>query len=327
MCTAISDRTLFGRTLDLECSYGETPLITPEQYSLPFLYEPPLISKHRMVGMACSFEGFPLYYDAVNDAGLAMAALNFPQTAVYHQPKNNHRNLASFELIPYLLGQCSSRSEALRHLRQINITPDSVSPALPATPLHWLLADAEGATAIESTADGLQLYENSVGVLTNSPSFPNQMLHLADFMALDVHPPKNRICPAVPLATYSRGMGALGMPGDWSSASRLVRAVFSKTHTMRGKHAQEEISRFFHIMDTVAQPCGCAVTETGAPIFTVYTSCADLTCGAYYFTTYRNRRIRAVSLWDAPKGSQTLFKLPLGEETEDICFLSPNRMT
>jgi choloylglycine hydrolase len=325
MCTAISDHSspshLFGRTLDLECSYGEQIVITPRAFAFDFLYEPPQPRHLAIIGTAHIANSQPLYYDAVNEAGLAIAALNFPSLAVYHAPRAGAHNVASFELIPWLLGQCETLEDAKRLLHDTVITPDQAANDLPATPLHWLIADTHGAVAVESNANGVEIYDNPVGVLTNAPDFPYHMTHLADFSHLDSRPPQNTLCPPVDLPLYSRGMGALGLPGDTSSASRFVRAVFAKYHAVSDTDELARVSRFFHVMDTVAQPRGLAMTEDGRPVFTVYTSCIDTAQGIYYFTTYDCRRIRAARLHSADLENGALTVLPM-QNTENVAYLN-----
>ena len=320
MCTAIRDRHLFGRTLDLECSYGEQIVVTPRAVPFDFLYEPPRARHLAMIGTAHIATGRPLYYDAVNESGLCVAALNFPACAAYHPPRAGAHNLASFEFIPWLLGQCQTLDEAKRLLRDTVITPDQAADDLPATPLHWMIADASGAVTVESVGDGLNIYDNSVDVLTNSPDFAYHMTHLCDFSHLDSAPPQNTLCPTVDLPRYSRGMGAMGLPGDASSASRFVRAVFTQHHTLPETDEISAVSRFFHVMDTVACPRGFALTDSGRPIYTVYTSCADTARGIYYFTTYANRRIRAVRLRDADLDAAALTCFSM-DDAQDVAFL------
>lgn len=323
MCTAISDtlsRHLFGRTLDLECSYGESAVITPRRFPLKFLRENTLYKHHAIIGIAHVCDGIPLYYDAANEAGLAIAALNFPDCAVYHPLKSDKNNIASFELIPWILGSCESVNEAVELLKNTNILPNSFSEQLPATPLHWLIADRRRAIAVESVSTGLEIYENPFGVLTNAPAFTYHTLNMSNYMRVDASHPENRIYPQAEISPYSRGMGAFGLPGDFSSSSRFVRAVFAKAHTVRG-NGSDEVTRFFHVMDTVSQPLGCALTEDGRPISTVYTSCADTERGVYYFTTYANRRIRTLNLSHADINSATLTVVPI-DKAEDTEWLN-----
>lgn len=313
MCTAISDGALFGRTLDLEYSFCESVVVTPRNFVFHFLYEGDVAPHYAIIGIAHVSEGVPLYYDAMNEAGLAVAALNFPDNAVYFKPRADAHNVASFELIPWLLSKCQSVSEARELLLKSNITDDSFSAELKTTPLHFIIADREKSLTVESTEDGLRVYDNPFGVMTNSPKFEYQSTHLQSFAALSSHPLKNKLCPSVELSQYSRGMGALGLPGDFSSPSRFVRAVFAKFQATIKRDKMEEINRFFHVMDTVSIPEGCVKTENGDDVFTVYTSCADMDGFCYYFTTYEERKIRRVELQKCALDTEELSVFAIGE--------------
>ncbi len=323
MCTAISitgERALFGRTLDLELSYGESVVITPSRFPLGFEGSSSAPTHHAIIGTAHVEDGYPLYYDAMNSAGLCAAALNFPKCAVYHAEKNDAKNLAAFELIPYILSTCDSIAGARERLKKINITKRAFSASLPTTPLHWIFSDASGAIVAEPQEDGLRIYDDPFGVLTNSPEFSYHATRCADLMHLDARPPQNSAFRGVPLERYSRGMGAIGLPGDLSSASRFIRAAFVKEHTLLGDDA-DEINRFFHVIGAVSQPNGCALTENGAPIRTLYSSCADARSLTYYFTTYGSHRIRAVRMSAESSSGDTLTAFPMCSR-EDILYLN-----
>lgn len=312
MCTAIRFRErYFGRTLDLDRSYGETVTITPRNYPLRFRHCPDLPQHHAIIGMACVQDGYPLYYDGVNETGLAMAGLNFPGNAHYAEPKQGMDNIASFELLPWLLGQCDTVRQARPLLQKLQITKDAFRKDLPPTPLHWLLADKKEALVVEATADGLQIYDNPVGVLTNNPRFPSMMDHLRLYRGLSAQPSENRFAPGVSLRSISNGMGAMGLPGDLSSPSRFVRAAFTKENAVILDGEDDCISQFFHILETVSQTRGCVRMEEGGLEITVYTSCCDMLRGIYYYTTYGNRRITAVCMQEENPDGTELRSYPL----------------
>ena len=103
MCTAAAFQTkdfYFGRTLDYECSYGECVTVTPRRYPFSFRHMGRLDAHYAMIGMAHVADGYPLYYDAVNEAGLGMAGLNFVGNAQYAEVQEGKENVAQFELIP-----------------------------------------------------------------------------------------------------------------------------------------------------------------------------------------------------------------------------------
>lgn len=320
MCTAISDvrgSHLFGRTLDLECSYGEGLVILPCRFPLKFLHGSPETRHFAMIGTAHIENGQPLFYDAMNEYGLCGAALNFPGYAKYAPYCEGKTNLASFEVLPRVLAECRSTDEAVKLLSGANITDEAFSKELPTTPLHWIFADRARCITVEPTVLGVIIYDNPCRTLTNAPSFPYHMTNLANYMNLTAMPPENTLCPDVSLSPYSRGMGAIGLPGDFSSASRFVRAAFVK-HNTTGADGSNRISRFFHIMDTVGVPKGAVMTSEGAPVLTIYTSCADTESLTYYFTTYACRRIRAVRLDRSSAGSD--MKVVSMDACEDILY-------
>lgn len=300
MCTAIYEKgikCLFGRTLDVERSYNEAVITVPRNYSFEFICVEKEKEHLAMLGIGTSkaSDGLPLFYDAVNERGLAMAALNFPFSAFYHGKRNNKINLASFEMIPWLLGKCASVSEAIEYLKRVNVTADDYSSTLPATPLHWMLADKEGSAVVESTREGLKIYVTDIGVLTNEPHYPYHLTRLCDYMGMTSEYPENKLCGDVALECYSRGMGALGLPGDYSSSSRFIRAVFAKNHTLH-TDADDEYNSFFDVMATVSVPYGCVRTKEGLPVRTLYTICIDLNRTEYRYTTAEDRKIKSVKL-------------------------------
>ena len=222
MCTAATYQTkdfYFGRNLDYEFSYGEQLVVTPRNYPFRFRQAGELNRHYAILGMAHVAEGYPLYYDAINEAGLCVAGLNFVGNAVYHPAADGKENIAQFELIPWLLGRCTSLAEARELLAGANLLNLPFSPQYPLAALHWMIADRTGCITLESTADGLHVYDNPAGVLTNNPPFPLQMFNLNNYRNLSPRQPENQFAPGLPLSAYSRGMGGLGLPGDLSSQS------------------------------------------------------------------------------------------------------------
>lgn len=323
MCTAITYRNgdhYFGRTLDYEPSYGEQVVLTPRNFPLMFRHMEGLDSHYAMIGMAYVQQGYPLYYDGANEKGLAVAGLNFVGNAVYCKAAPGRENVAQFEFVPWLLATCATVDDAKERLSRCCITDTAFSEDLLPAQLHWLIADKDRAIAVESTADGLHIYDDPAGVLTNNPPFPQQLLRLNDYMQLSAQPPENRFAPGLKLQTYSRGMGAIGLPGDLSSQSRFVRAAFVRANSSAPQTEEGSVSQFFHILGAVEQQRGCCRLENGECEITIYTSCCNTARGIYYYTTYDNRQITAVdmhscdldgndlSCWPLRLGQQVLYE-------------------
>ncbi|MBE6995755.1 MAG: choloylglycine hydrolase family protein [Ruminococcaceae bacterium] len=314
MCTAITYTTkghYFGRNLDLEGSFGETVTITPRNFPLPFRAAPHQSRHYAIIGMAHTAEGYPLYYDAVNETGLAMAGLNFPGFACYHPQRTDRDSIAPFECIPWVLGQCATLDEARKLLAHTDLLALDFSPRLPRTPLHWMLADRTGSLVVEPLQDGLRLLENPVGVLTNAPPFDFHLNHLCGYRNLTREVSPNNFSADLDLPPYSRGMGAIGLPGDPSSASRFVRAAFTRLNAVSGDSEAESVNQFFHILGSVEQQRGCVHLGHGAYEITLYSCCCNLDRGIYYYTTYENRQITAVDLHREDLDAASLISYPL----------------
>lgn len=316
MCTAISyfaNGHYFGRNLDVEEFYEESVVISPRRF--PFLFRNGKKTEEHfaIIGMAHTEDGYPLYYDATNEKGLSVAALSFPGEAHYHPQKSDAVNLAPWELIPFVLSQCETAAQAKHLLSKVNITEEIFRDDIPLTPLHFLIADKTESFVAEPMKNGLCLVENPVGILTNSPPFEFQMQYLHLFMGLSNKPVENRFSKEIPFKPISRGMGALGLPGDLSSPSRFVRAAFVKTHSFKGINETHDIRQFFHILGSVEQQKGC-VDLDGKFEFTSYSSCCDTEKGIYYYKTYENFSIVGIDMHKEDIETDQLIAYPMIRE-------------
>ncbi len=320
MCTAINYKTkccYFGRNLDLEYAYKETVTITPRNYPFHFREMGEIERHYAIIGMAYISDGYPLYYDATNEVGLSMAGLNFPENAWYECSCPDKDNVAPYELIPWILGQCATVSEAERLLKRINLLNESFSAELPLTPLHWMISDKQRAITLESVKSGIKIYNNPVGVLTNNPTFDYHIFNLNNYMHLSNGDPENTIFgenKELELKRYSRGMGAMGLPGDASSMSRFIRATFVKMNSVSEDSEQESVMQFFHILKSVEMQRGCVQLDSGLYEITVYSSCCNTDRGIYYYTTYGNNQINAVDMHKEDLDGSKLVAYPLIKE-------------
>lgn len=261
MCTAVlvKDKcALFGRTLDLDYHYSESIVTVPRNFSFSFGKGP-----FAVIGTAFMKNGFPLFYDGMNEKGLSAAGLNFPESAVYFSEKKGFENIASFELIPWILSTCSEITEAKEKLERANILSTAFSKDLPPTPLHWIFADKTGSIVAEPRESGLEIYENPVGVLANEPPFPKQLENLEK----------------IKTAAFENNL---------SSEERFAKAFFMKENCVFEK---DPVSAFFHILESVGKT---PLKEN--PQKTVYSSCMDLEKGIYYYRTFENSRTVAVDM-------------------------------
>lgn len=308
MCTVISlttAHTYVGRNLDLEYRYREEVVHTPRHFPLSFRCQTMQRTHYAMLGTAYVPETFPLYYDAVNEHGLYMAGLNFPQYAQYASAGDGA--IAPFEVIPFVLAQCRTVRQACDCLRHTPIARIDYNDRLPCTPLHWFLADREECVAAEPTADGLLLTPDPIGVLTNSPPLPFHLANLARYTSLTPQPPHGRFGNTA-VSLYSRGMGTEGLPGGYSSTARFVRAAYGREHSRCDISEVQSVMQMFHLLDSVAHPRGSVVMPDGRYEITVYSSCCDLCTGMYYYKTYDSGCLCAVGLEADDRNASCLFR-------------------
>lgn len=292
MCTAISYLSkdhYFGRNLDLEYSYEEMITITPRNFPLHFRRKDSLEQHYALIGIAYIQKNYPLYYEATNEMGLSMAGLHFPEYTDYKPEDPDKDNIAPFEFIPWILGQCQTVDEASPFLDNLNLWNENFNEELPLSPLHWMLSDAKRSLVIECTKKGLKIYENPTGVMTNTPTFD---VHLKNLKELSF------------------------VPGDWSSEARFLRAVHVKNHSVHAASESERVSQFFHILGSVEQPKGCNVKGKDLYRYTIYSSCCNTNKGIYYYKTYDNSQITAIDMRKENLDSNRLISYPLIKDTQ-----------
>ncbi len=257
-----------------------------------------------MLGMAAVANGYPLYAEAMNEKGLCMAGLRFSGRTVYPSVRETGLAcIAPFELIPWVLGQCADVEEAEALLQKTRIVGIPFSEALPLTPLHWMVADAHGALTVECTEVGQRIYRNTVGVLTNAPAFPEQLEHWKRYTHLHEKPADSQ-----GVTEGGRlGMGAYGLPGDYSSPSRFVRAAWLRGHTHVGEGERGDAA-MLAILGAVSVPRGCVETENGHWHVTRYTVCADAKNGRLLVRTPRDVNLLTVDFSETNLNGERLYE-------------------
>ena len=318
MCTSMTLKTrdfYFGRNLDLECGFGERVVLTPRGYVFPFRRQRERRAQYAMIGMASVLDDYPLYAEAVNEKGLCIAGLNFPGNAWYAKEEIDGRdNISQFELIPWILSQCTTVTEAERLFARINLIDIPFREGMPLAELHWHIADRERSIVVEAMRDGVHIYDNPTGVLTNNPPFSFHLTNLNLYLNLTDHSPENRFSGQLDLKPFAQGMGALGMPGDSSSTSRFVKAVFNRLHSSCEEGEGNSVGQFFHLLESVAMVEGTVLTPAGVFDKTTYSCCINVDQGIYYYKTYGNSQITAVQMHQEDLDGSELRQYPLVTE-------------
>ena len=318
MCTAILTKNYAGRTLDVDRKYGECIIITPRNYEFNFKRLDSIKTHFAIIGMGVINQNYPLYFDGANERGLYIAGLNYVDNAKYLPISRDKTNLAPYELIPYILSKCSTVAEAKKELRLVNLINVPFATDMPTAELHFFIADKSGSIIAEPDDDGLKIYENPVGVLTNNPPFPIQLFNLNNFMNLSNKAPVNCFSKKITLKAYSFGMGAMGLPGDLSSMSRFVKASFHRANL----NEQGTLSEIMHLLSLVSMPDGSVKTDHGFER-TEYTSSIDLSRLIYNYRTYDSPNTYAIKMSYEDLESDNLIYYNLKKEKEPLLCNSP----
>lgn len=307
MCTALSlqssqKENFFGRTMDF--SYD----IEPGLYIIPRNYQwnnVVLLKRYHncysFIGIGQETGGMSGFFDGVNEEGFAAAALYFPGYADYdiHVNVANKEPVASFDFLYYILGRCDSVATLKNICKYLYIVglPDTVTQT--AAPLHWIAADRSGASVVvEQTENGLEVLDNPIGVMANSPNFAWHMTNLRNYMTASNTQEEEALWGDVRLTPFGQGGGTSALPGGYTSPERFVRTAFMKTHVHEPDHKVEAILTCFHIMEAVSIPKGIVYTDRGVPDYTKYTAFMNTSTCEYYFRTYENSQIAVAGLRD-----------------------------
>lgn len=301
MCTGIrftdaEGAMYFGRNLDWTQGYGERVVATPPAATIPPAFErdrDPAVG-HAVIGMGIVVAGIPLYFDCGNDAGLAVAGLNFPHSARYAaEPRQGSVNVAAYEFPFWIARTFSSLDEVRAALASVTVVAKPVNEHLPVANLHWLIGDATGSIVVECMEEGMRVWENDADVLTNEPDFGWQRTNLRNYLTLTDEDPDAAAWGAMKLAPFGSGLGMQGIPGDYSGPSRFVKAAFVNSHYPAQTGEAANVTRLFRTLGSVAVPEGAAKMADGSHEKTLYTSCFSPATMTYYHATYDDPRIRS----------------------------------
>lgn len=300
MCTSaayITDAGLFfGRNLDYEKSFGESVVFVPRAFLPRSLDE----GHYAFLGTAHVKNGYPLFYDGVNEKGLCMAGLNLVHSTSYSVGGAKKR-VPQYDVIQYFLGKCASVDEFFDEMRRVDITDDSFDDETPPARLHWMIADKNKCAVLECVNGETKIYDDPVRVLTNEPPFPYQLTSLSRYSSLSPRDAESTFSTYFHPPVISRGNGSMGLPGDYSSQSRFVRAAFVLMNSPSDSDAQEieGVTQLFHVLSSAEQPKGsCILGQNGETEceYTIYSSCMDALRGVYYLKTYDSLAVSSIDM-------------------------------
>lgn len=310
MCTAISLNNLFGRNLDLEYSYNESVIITPKNYECIFNDKRVVDKRYALIGTGIIENNYPLYYEACNEYGVAGAGLNFPYKDLYAEKSfSNKINIAPYEILTLILRTCKSIAEIKLLLSNAVFINKDFNDKLKSSTLHYFFSDGKSSITVESKNGIIEVFDNNYNLLTNAPTFIEQIKNCNKYDNLNNMELNENL--------NSKGSGAVGLPGDFTSMSRFVKTNFLLNNSVSEKG--NDISQFFHMLDAVAVPKGAVLLDNDKYFFTRYSCCIDVKEKIYYYKTYNNNRLNAVELMNIESEKLLVFEM---KNNNEIHFLN-----
>ncbi|WP_316749642.1 choloylglycine hydrolase family protein [Pedobacter gandavensis] len=325
MCTGIQVKTangapIYGRTMEFATNLQSEVLVIPK--GTAFVGAGPTIKKHgHHWTSAYDITGLNvmklnLIIDGINSEGLSVGGFYFTNYAGYMsvEPEEAHQSICSTDLPTYLLSTCKTVDEVKKALLEVkvnqgahNVPMQDPSIQNPPVALHYNIHDAHGNMLVVEYINGeLNMHDNLIGVLTNSPDYLWHYTNLCNYVNLTPHNvPQlflrnmtdngNGLLP-IAVNAAGQGTGLLGLPGDFTPPSRFIRAVFYSQSVIPVTENEEGILQAFHILDAFDIPLGTIMDNNEGPEYTQWTVASDLKERKFYFHTVNDRTIRMVDL-------------------------------
>ncbi|SFC86670.1 choloylglycine hydrolase [Clostridium uliginosum] len=322
MCTSLTLETkngqhLLGRTMDFAIEFNQSINIIPRNYGWTNIIDKQeRKTKYAFIGMSVIIDGHPILADGLNEKGLMCATLYLPGFAEYSKIEvKDKENITSYDFVLWALSQFENLDEVKIALKDLEIIDKPLSLLNLTPPLHWILSDKSGKSiVVERTATGLHVFDNPVGVMTNSPDFQWHLTNLRQYIAVRSKQFDPITWGDLDLSAFSQGSGTFGLPGDFTPSSRFVRATYLKNNLTHIDNEIEGINGIFHILSNCQIPKGAVVTSEGSEDITIYTSAMCSESGTYYYNTYDNCQISAIKLFNEELDSIHIKSYPIRNE-------------
>jgi len=345
MCTGITlkgaDGTVvYGRT----CEWGafdlkSKVLIVPRNYQMTGStpenkHGAQWKSRYGLVGLDALNK--PSIIDGINEMGLACGAFYLPGFAEYktYTPEEAEKSISELEVVHYILSTCKTVEETHQALKHIKVVPVILEELGFVLPFHYMITDARGKSmVIEYVNNGeLKLYDNSLGVITNSPTFDWHLINLRNYVNLSAVaiPPKK--IEDIHLAPLGAGSGLLGLPGDFTPPSRFVRATAFTQTARPTRGGIDTVKEVFRILDNFNLGVGMAEgseihsSDDALLASTQWTTVADTKNLVFYYHTCWNSRLRRIDLKALNFKMNQVISIPLdAKREEDLKDIKPKQ--
>lgn len=276
---------------------------------------------------AVGFNGLklPVFIDGINEKGFGIGLFYFPGYAKYQDVPvdSTAKALAPWEIGTYLLTTAANVEEAVKSAKEVFVGSVALGPWKSGPPAHFRLHDATGKSVVLEYVDGkLHVHDNPLALMSNSPTFDWHMTNLKNYVRLSEYNADPIEVNNVKLTPPGQGSGMLGLPGDFTPPSRLVRAFAFTRFAEQVATAEDGVKQTFHLLNQFDIPKGAAREKDkdgpGAADYTLWTSVSDLTNRRFYFRTYENSRIRSIDLAKCDLTAKEIRYIPTDEKEEIV---------
>lgn len=280
-------------------------------------------AKYAAVGVGTmAMQVTPVFYEGINEKGLMGGQLFYAGFASFPDvPRPNSQELNPGYVVTHALLQCATVDEVVDLLTKKATCVNQALAGSTAT-VHWAFSDRSGETIIiEPDNQQITIYRHTAGVMTNSPDYRWHKQNLLSYLNVKNDEFPDRNMDGIEVQKPFKGTGALGLPGDFTSQSRFIRASFLKYYGIKGQNEEEGIQYLFHLLDNVAMPLGIVkVSDHGNQQDydeTIYSAAMCAESLKFYWKSYKNSTVQCVDLNHELNNSEVK-SFPLNNETPDF---------
>lgn len=303
MCTSVMYQNAKGnwflaRTMDFSFELDGRPVVIPRNFHFQSDANEAGFDTKLGFGVAGRNLNGYILVDGVNEAGVGAATLYFDGLAKFaDQREYGKTDLAPHEVINWILGNITSVADLKEKINDVNIVAIANDLFKIVVPLHWIVGDKSGACVVlEQDREGMHVMDDPAKVMTNSPDFQWHLKNLNNYVQLKPTSHSAKAYGEFKSDAYGLGSGALGLPGDYTSVSRFVRAAFIRENTDKADTTGGSINALSHILNSVEIPKGVKADNEGGCDYSQYRGYMSLDEGAYYMQPYDDQTITRVAL-------------------------------
>ena len=243
--------------------------------------------------------------DGMNEKGLTVGLLLFPGYAGFQKvtPDEEGRAIGNLQVVTWILGNFATVDEVRSGIGKIKVVAQTMGAGPQSgslLPSHYVVHDRRGnCIVIEYEGAELKIYDNPLGVLTNSPPFQWQIINLKNYVNLRPENAAPLDFSGIEITQAGQGSGMRGLPADITPPSRFVKATFLTQTALQPANAEESMIATSRILNVFSIPKGLVHSDEGGKVEYEYSQwevVGDLGNLRYYFRTYGNMNLRMIDL-------------------------------